>query len=364
MKTKIKMIIVLIAFNFQLQAQNLITGSTTRGTEISTEIPETNFKLSEFFKFEFDKLYAGPVTLNGNNNSIIFDIKGVKAEMGFDGFKSIEADLQFISVGLEEENGHNYAIVKTTLGIYDLYFRVGKPIGMNTMTSAMALQHLPEMPYNLGIVNTTNGKKHSLDGKTKVVYRNMNSIEAINTSNYGNLLFSENFKSSKLKRNKWKITKNKGNVSYTIENNILKLIANGSRDHWITIESLQAFNYPLILEYSIAVPGNRNWLRSGFSEGAPSISSGKENHDSRFAYYNGTKKAFINATDANFHDIQIIWYSEKKAEFRDKTNGNNVILQSSNKLNENDKKLFFTAGDIYSKNNQMWIKNIKVYELK
>jgi len=372
MKTKIIVITVLVVFSFQLQAQNLITGSTTRGTELFSVIPKKKFVLTEKLGFKFDKIEAGPVTLSGKDNSITFNMIGIKTEMGFDGLGSVEADLKFISASLISGSDYNYVMVKTSVGNFDFYFKIGKPAENNAMTSAMTLHYIPEMPYSLGIIDTSTGDKYSLDGKTKEVYRtsNMNDTEenyskqSDNDLKYSNLLFSENFQSSELNTSIWEITKNKGNVTYAIENNTLKLNAHGSGDHWITIESKQAFEYPIILEYSIAVPGNRNWLRSGFTEGGPNISSGNENHDSRFAYFNGVKNTFKNAVDADYHNIIIIWYSENEAEFRDITAGNKVILKSINLLNPKPKKLYFSAGDIYSKNNQIWIKNIKVYELK
>lgn len=188
------------------------------------------------------------------------------------------------------------------------------------------------------------------------------SVWSFTTGNVGQLIFYDDFNQAALNTDMWSITQQVGGATYIVENGNLKLLANNSGVHWITIKSIQQFTPPILIEYRISVPGSHNWLNSGIDSTGPNISSGNENHDSRTIRFRDTvlPDIFPNAVDSIYHTIQIDWVNDSLVIFKDLTTG--LTKQIIDATGTCGSRAYFQAGDVYTKNNRMFIDYIKIYQ--
>jgi hypothetical protein len=149
------------------QAQNLITGSTTRGSEIAYRNPSQvrlgDITLGRTLKLKY-------VTLDGPNNKIKVDVTGLTAELNLgDASGELVADLKLAKVGVKNTaSGGTSVFIEGNTGLVDIRLELGSARGMSAITGSTAFvdnpDAIPPTPWSLAIESRLSKRKIDLGG--------------------------------------------------------------------------------------------------------------------------------------------------------------------------------------------------------
>ncbi|MBL7148966.1 MAG: hypothetical protein ISS80_02730 [Candidatus Cloacimonetes bacterium] len=160
-----KFIIILFIFLISSlsYAQNMITGSTTLGTEI-TLIPEYSVSVSDIVGRK--KVGFGLITLDGKKNKIKVDVGTIASELDLDtGGGNLTANLRIVKIIVASEgyNSRHWIGIEGSIGPYSVRLELDFEPGMSAITGSTA-RDVTETPYTLRLINKTNDKEIGLSG--------------------------------------------------------------------------------------------------------------------------------------------------------------------------------------------------------
>lgn len=144
-------------------AQNMITGSTTWGTEI-TLIPEYSVSVSDIVGRK--KVGFGLITLDGKKNRIKVDVGTIASELDLDtGGGNLTANLRIVKIIVASEgyDSRHWVAIEGSLGPYSVRLELDFEPGMSAITGSTA-SDVTETPYTLRLINKSSNEKISIYG--------------------------------------------------------------------------------------------------------------------------------------------------------------------------------------------------------
>lgn len=147
-------------------SQDLITGSTTWGSEISVT-PEGEVTISDLIGSR--KIEFGPIVLDGKKNRVKLDLPAISTAIDANtGGGSIEADLRVfrLHVASEGQDRRHWVGVSGTLGTTSVRIELDFTPGMAAITGSTA-RSVEDTPFKIVIYDETNGVEKVISGNSR-----------------------------------------------------------------------------------------------------------------------------------------------------------------------------------------------------
>ncbi len=169
---KTQNIILVIVLSLTLLAstssisQNLITGSTTWGSEVSVK-PEEGVTVGDLIGSR--RIEFGPMVLDGKKNCVKLDVSAFSATIDADsGAGSVEADLRVfkLQVASEGQDRRHWVGVSGTLGPRSVRIELDFSPGMAAITGTAA-RSSSDTPYRIVITDDLNGSQKVITGSSR-----------------------------------------------------------------------------------------------------------------------------------------------------------------------------------------------------
>jgi len=170
MKTTLTALFVLycpfLSFPTASYSQDLITGSTTWGTEISVT-PEGEVTIGDLIGSR--KIEFGPIVLNGKKNRVELDLPAISTAIDANtGGGSIEADLKVfrLHVASEGQNRRHWVGVSGRLGSTSVRIELDFSPGMAAITGSAA-RSVGDTPFRIVVTDESTGAEKVITGNSK-----------------------------------------------------------------------------------------------------------------------------------------------------------------------------------------------------